>query len=230
MYICCKRTDMHFFPAFEELRIRPVQIYRAMGYRDAEPDAYTADVVCSLTEKAKQRIYPRIYVKTAQGKIQGDLLQIGDTGFHPGDTILQQFRSASQYYLFIETAGPEYEAWKNEAEIASDPLQQYIADALGTCVVEGCTRYLLRQITRQLPKGWGKTLPLSPGHCEWDTGEQRQLFSLFSSVEIPVSLTDSCLMQPVKSASGIIGTGEGLKKTPVPCEICTKTDCFRRIL
>lgn len=221
---------MHFFPSFDDLRLTPGQIYRAMGYHHTKPDSYTTEIIRSLTAKAKQRIYPRIYVKMAKGEIQGELLQIENRSFHPGNTILQQFRHAKQYCLFIETAGQEYEAWKSETEMASEPLQQYILDTLGSCIVESCTRYLLRQITRRLPEGWGTTLPLSPGHCEWDTGEQQQLFSLFSTVSLPVSLTPSCLMRPVKSASGIIGIGERIGKKPIPCKICYKTDCFRRIL
>ncbi len=221
--------NMHFSPTFDDLRIRSGQLYRAMGYHHTKPDGYTAEIVRTLTEKAKERIYPRIFVKRAQGEIQGAVLQIEHTAFHPGTTILRQFQSASQYYLFIETAGQEYEAWKAETEIKSEPLQQYILDALGSCIVEGCTRYLLRQITRRLPEGWGKTLPLSPGYCEWDTGEQLQLFSLFSTAPLPVTLTPSCVMQPVKSASGIIGIGEHIGKSPIPCKICNKTDCFRRI-
>lgn len=230
MYICHKRMNMYFSLSFDDLRIRSGQICRAMGYHHIKPDSYTSEIIRTLMEKAKQRIFPRIFVKTSPGEIQGDVLQIENSFFHPGVTILEQFQSASQYYLFIETAGQEYEAWTSEAEIASDPIQQYILDALGTCVVEGCTRYLLRQVIRWLPEGWGKTLPLSPGHCEWDTGEQQQLFSLFSKVSLPVRLTPSCLMQPVKSASGIIGVGEHIGKNPIPCKICNKTDCFRRIL
>lgn len=221
---------MHFFPCFEDLRIMPGQIYRAMGYHCTKPDAYTAEIICFLMGQAKQRIHPRIYAKMTNGEIKGDMLHIENTVFHPGDTILRQFQSASRYYLFIETAGQEYEKWKNEPEIMEEPLQQFIVDALGTCVVEGCSRYLLRQITRQLPKGWGKTLPLSPGHCEWETGEQQQLFSLFSTVSLPVSLTPACLMRPVKSASGIIGTGKDIGRMPVPCKICNKIDCFQRMI
>lgn len=220
---------MHFSPSFDDLRIIPEQLYRAMGYHRTKPDDYTSEIIHILMEKAKQRICPQIFVKMTEGKIQGAILQIEDAIFHPGATILQQFQSVRQYYLFIETAGSEYEEWRNEEDIASDPLQEYISDALGTCVVEGCTRYLLRHITLHLPEGWGKTLPLSPGYCEWDTKEQQQLFSLFSTFSLPVSLTPSCLMQPVKSASGFIGIGKGIGRTPISCKICNKTDCFRRI-
>lgn len=220
---------MYFSPSFTDLRIVPGQIYRAMGYRRTKPDAYTTEVTLSLMEEAECRIRPRIYVKTAKGEIRGDILQIENSVFHPGNTILRQFGTAEQYRLFLETAGKEYETWQNETALTNDPLRQYLLDALGSCVVEGCTRYLLYKITQQIPRGWGKTLPLSPGHCEWETREQRQLFSLFPTDEIPVTLTDSCLMLPVKSASGIIGIGKNIGKMPSPCRICTKTDCFRRI-
>lgn len=220
---------MLFSPAFEELRLVPGHICRAMGYQHDKPDEYTTEVIHALLERSVSCIHPRIFVKIAEGTADIYTLQIEHHIFHPGSTILQQFESCCRYYIFVETAGPEYENWKNEPEITKDPLRQYILDAIGTCIIEGCTRYLLRQISRQLPQGWGQTLAFSPGHCEWDTGEQQQLFSLFSSITLPVTLTDSSLMLPVKSASGIIGTGEHIKKNPVPCQLCHKTDCFRRI-
>lgn len=221
---------MFFSPAFKELRLVPRQIYLAMGYHNEKPDAYTTEITLSLLQEATQHVHPRIYVEISEGVTDSHTLIIGNAIFHPGPTILQQFKSANRYYTFIETAGQEYEDWKSEPEKAADPLQQYILDSLGTCIIEGCTRYLLRWITRQIPQGWGKTLPLSPGHCEWATHEQQQLFALFSSQPLPVSLTDSCLMLPIKSASGIIGIGENIPKTPVPCQLCNKTDCFRRMI
>jgi hypothetical protein len=61
----------------------------------------------------------------------------------------------------------------------------------------------------------------------WPIGQQRQLFQLLGDVEasVGVRLTDSFLMTPNKTVSGI------LFPTDVPfvsCQLCTRENCPRR--
>lgn len=70
----------------------------------------------------------------------------------------------------------------------------------------------------------------SPGYCEWHVGGQRSLFSLLDDNRTGVTLTESCLMQPIKSVSGIIGIGTNIQKRPYGCSICHSSTCvYRRI-
>jgi hypothetical protein len=50
-------------------------------------------------------------------------------------------------------------------------------------------------------------LPYSPGYCGWDITGQRALFAALSPDDIGVTLTESCLMQPLKSVSGVLVVG-----------------------
>jgi hypothetical protein len=43
-----------------------------------------------------------------------------------------------------------------------------------------------------------------------------------------VTLTDSSLMLPIKSVSGVIGVGPDVKKMDYTCGLCSFADCFRR--
>ena len=55
------------------------------------------------------------------------------------------------------------------------------------------------------------------------------LTSLFPSAEpCGIRLTDSSLMLPIKSVSGVIGLGEDVRKLEYTCGLCTYDRCYRR--
>ena len=56
-----------------------------------------------------------------------------------------------------------------------------------------------------------------------------KLFPLFPSAEpCGIRLTDSSLMLPIKSVSGVIGLGDGVRKLEYTCGLCTYDKCYRR--
>ncbi len=68
-------------------------------------------------------------------------------------------------------------------------------------------------------------LPYSPGYCGWHITGQRRLFSALKPEEIGITLTTSCLMQPLKSVSGVLlaAAGEVHRRGLGPFAFCT--DC-----
>mgnify|MGYP002480792993 FL=1 len=57
--------------------------------------------------------------------------------------------------------------------------------------------------------------------------EQKKLFELFPENITGVHLTDSCLMLPIKSVSGIVAIGPEVKKRAYSCNICKMITCVR---
>jgi hypothetical protein len=78
-----------------------------------------------------------------------------------------------------------------------------------------------------------RILRYSPGYCGWNLTGQRALFAALGPEEIGIHLTESCLMEPVKSISGVmvIGPAEIHKFTDDYsfCSACPTHDCRRRI-
>jgi hypothetical protein len=72
-------------------------------------------------------------------------------------------------------------------------------------VVESRYVNLLKQANR-LDSGSG-VLRFSPGYCGWNITAQRKLFAFLEPGEIGITLGESCLMQPLKSVSGVIVAG-----------------------
>jgi hypothetical protein len=50
-------------------------------------------------------------------------------------------------------------------------------------------------------------LRYSPGYCGWHITGQRRLFHYLKPERIGITLNDSCLMQPIKSVSGVLIAG-----------------------
>ena len=70
--------------------------------------------------------------------------------------------------------------------------------------------------------GYQGTLRYSPGYCDWDTEQQKEVFQAIDAGSIGVVLTESCFMIPQKSISGVIGIGERGREKTSPCIVCSK--------
>jgi hypothetical protein len=74
------------------------------------------------------------------------------------------------------------------------------------------------------------TISMNPGSGElevWPIEQQRELFAFFGDVQqlIGVVLTDSCLMLPNKSVSGLFYTSEHDFQS---CQLCRRKECTKR--
>jgi cobalamin-dependent methionine synthase I len=77
-------------------------------------------------------------------------------------------------------------------------------------------------------QGWGISNRYSPGYCGWNVAEQQILFALLPPNPCNISLTQSSLMQPIKSISGIIGFGPDVKSKGHTCQFCEMQNCIYR--
>ena len=101
-----------------------------------------------------------------------------------------------------------------------------LLDLIKNVVVEQAFQYTKAVIAEQY--GLSKVTVMSPGHLDdWPLPEQRALFNLLGSgvQKIGVKLTDSYLMVPLKTVSGILFTTEtGFQS----CQVCLQPRCMGR--
>jgi hypothetical protein len=73
----------------------------------------------------------------------------------------------------------------------------------------------------------------SPGYCGWHVSGQRALFNALRPAQIGISLRESCLMEPLKSVSGVMVAGPAAIhafKDDFPfCDGCEDRSCRERI-
>ena len=143
-----------------------------------------------------------------------------------------EFLGPSEYVAaFVATAGPNVERLASELMQQNDELAAMIVNAVGAERAEAAEAQILERLREQAGEfGFCPTLPYSPGYCGMALSEQRTLFDLFRDFDIGVTLSDSCLMRPLKSVSGLIGLGpsERVQESGSPCDRCELYNCAMR--
>lgn len=161
--------------------------------------------------------------------------------FKPGPIIMSQLKGSEALCWFVATAGQEFEAFQRQLTQEGDIVRIYLANEIGTIIAEKAADKMECVLQEQLtPKGLYRTNRYSPGYCGWQVNEQPILFDLFEpNVKVQQSeaslkpcgihLTDSCLMIPIKSVSGVIGIGHKVSKREYICKNCGfDATCRRR--
>jgi hypothetical protein len=116
------------------------------------------------------------------------------------------FREKAAVYPFAVTCGPDMEAY---GETLDAPLEQFWWDAIMLDAVSQAYRSLKKEI--ESATGWPPSAA-SPGMTdEWPLGGQPALFALIGDVgaSIGLTLSESYIMRPFKSMSGIFYQGDG---------------------
>lgn len=127
-------------------------------------------------------------------------------------------------------SGMAFQHWMDEIKKQGDGLDTFIADTIGSCLVGACTEQMEAEVIRKLAP-LPHTNRFSPGYCGWNLSEQKGLFACMPAGVCDVTLTESCLMYPIKSVSGLIGFGEHVKNKVHECDLCDKrAECLQRKL
>jgi hypothetical protein len=124
-------------------------------------------------------------------------------------------------FPYVATCGIELENWSKSI---NDMLYSYWADVIKEMAVRSAREELINDcIKRCVPVG--KIASMNPGSLkDWPLTEQKKLFSILGDTKsiLGVELTDSCLMLPSKSVSGIWFITD---VTYENCQLCTKENC-----
>ena len=205
---------------FKQLGIALADVYEQMGYRNATPDEQTATETQRLLDEVAVFLRPR-FLYTVVSQLPA---------FQWGRIIDRQLQGSEAYALFVATSGTEYEAFQQRLLKEGDMVRVFVADALGSVIAEKTADRMEETLQQSIDKlGWHRTNRFSPGYCGWHVSQQQLLFPLFGVKEpCGVQLTDSSLMVPIKSVSGIIGLGRSVRYLPYTCGLCDFKNCYKR--
>lgn len=205
--------------SFTDLAITSTDLYEQMGYGNTTPDEQTQRETKALVGEVRQWLQPQFCFF-----VTNDL-----PAFNMGGIIERQLRGSEAYALFICTAGTEYELWQQQLKEQDDLVRVFIADALGSVIAEKCADRMEEHLQQSIDKlGWHHTNRFSPGYCGWHVSEQQLLFPMFAGQTCGVRLTDSSLMVPIKSVSGLIGLGKEVRRLDYTCGFCDFKQCYKR--
>ena len=145
---------------------------------------------------------------------------------------------AEHLRLFAVTLGEPLSAEVRRRFEEDDPALAVALDATASVAADEAADALERRVEADLRAGgWdrpdGAALRYSPGYCGWDVTGQRALFAALRPGRIGVSLNASCLMQPLKSVSGVVIAGPlAIHRFPPTypfCDHCEARTCRDRL-
>jgi len=141
-------------------------------------------------------------------------------------------KGADKIAVFISTAGENFTTLTKKYNNEGEYLKGFITDSFGSVIAERSIDFINSFLEADMNRqALLITNRYSPGYCNWPLFGQKQLFELLPPNQCRISLTDSMLMQPIKSVSGIIGIGKNVKKSPYACDVCADKNCiYRKIL
>ena len=213
--------------------IDPRDILRLLGDQHDTIDEHTEAIVNQYIEKSQDASSPKgaYLISDASVARSKHAITVPGITFYPGSIIWSMLKHAEKIALFMVTAGPEPETMVRLLMEKGNYLEGYIADLVASSIVEGIADLLEEHVRLHADSlGMKITNRYSPGYCSWNVEEQQKLFSLFPENCCGIFLSSSSLMNPVKSATGIIGIGTKVEYRDYICEICTMKNChFRKV-
>ena len=217
-----------------DLNIDTKQIEELLGYKRGEcPDPFPSMISDMLKSAEEYCCIEGGYVIYNHAAVDFSklYLKVDKVYFNIGKTILSRLRKSESIVFFKCTAGNGIEEWSKKLASEGDMLGSYLISIIGSTIVETAMdriQYFLKEEMRR--NNFNITNRYSPGYCGWRVTEQQKLFKMFPSDFCNISLTESMMMDPVKSISGIIGVGREVKFNPYTCNLCNSSNCLYKNL
>jgi len=181
------------------------------------------NIIQELIDAAVQVAKPKVMYKVSYIENENEDSITIDGVVFKSPILKMNLENAERIFPYIATAGRELE----EIPVSTnDIMREYCLDIVKETILEGALRYFEKQLGREY--ALGKMAHMNPGSLsEWPISQQEPLFSLFGDVEaiVGVRLTESFLMDPVKSVSGVYFPAEIDFKS---CMLCTRHPCSKR--
>ena len=179
-----------------------------------------AEEIRDLAARAHEAARPKAVMKAAYIDSRGPDFIMVDGVKLTSKVLARNTETVHRVFPYVITCGTEIEAWSKSL---GDPLLQFYSDA----IKEAALRAAIAKAWKHMETvfGLGKVSTMNPGSLkDWPLEEQRPLFKILGKgIEaIGVTLTDSCLMLPVKTVSGLRFPTE---TTYENCQLCPREVC-----
>jgi len=215
----------------KQFKVTTEQVFCDIGYApDSEPAPRVAGLINDHVDGAQQLVKPSYsYLIRRVELVHGPSVLLENGAVFHGEVIARLLERAEEVAVFALTIGSELE--DEAARLAREGLilQATMLETIGSLYTEQLADWVETRIG-DLARAQGRTTSrrFSPGHCDWDVSQQKTVFHILREDCAGIRLTDSCLMIPRKSMSGIFGIGDSDITDYNPCRTCEKHDCVGR--
>jgi hypothetical protein len=200
-----------------------IEVDQVLNRLHMEKNSRYSEIVQELLDQVLPIIRPKaIYDVQYVEHIDRETVEIAGVKF-TSRILRVNLDEIGRVFPFIATSGTEAES----IDIPDDDLMgKFIVDTIKEIGLGSAANYLDEHLKNKYKIS--KISAMNPGSLEdWPISQQKPLFSIFGDVEelIGVKLTDSFLMIPIKSISGIYFPAE---KSFESCQLCQREKCPNR--
>lgn len=215
----------HFNFTINDLHVKPLDIEKWAQVGENMP-SYTDFLNQELIRLNKTSNIEGGYV-IHQEEIINNEIHVKDQIFKAGKQVNEFLDKMTHAAIFVFTAGREVTDRAHQLNEEGHLVEAYLLDVLGNILVEKGMDKMQAALQEALKQeGLRSTNRYSPGYCDWNINEQKSLFSFFPEGFCNVTLNQSCLMNPLKTVSGIIGIGKNVKYHKNVCNYCNNLNCL----
>jgi hypothetical protein len=202
------------------LQISPDYLIKQLRLGERKDAHSTAHDLIQTTQAliAPKIVYRVSYIEERAG----DSIMIEGQTF-TSSVLKKNLENVERVFPYIITVGS---ALEKKTSIMDDLLKQYYLEITADIALRLGKTHLEKHLKKLY--GLEKISSMSPGSLmNWPITEQKPLFALFGDTEklVGVRLTDSMLMLPRKSISGIVFPTE---VTFTSCQLCPRERCEER--
>jgi len=197
------------------------QVLEKLRIQDADDIA----LVSGLFETAKEIARPKVLYREAfVEEISGRIVRINGLTFD-SDVLAVNLKNIHRVFAYVCTCGTEVDDWSNKE---NDYVVSVWLDIIKEMFLREANGFIREYIKNAYQ--FEKLSAVNPGsgnENNWHISQQAQLFALIGNVkeQIGVTLTDSFLMLPIKSTSGLLYPSE---TEFVNCALCGRKNCSGR--
>ena len=236
--------------SFNDLFITPADIYDQMGYGGTTPDEQTQHETEAVVNEVRQWLQPRFCFFVTRDLPPFNMGSIIERQLRGSEAYALFICTAGAEYEAWQ------QQLKEEDDMVRVFIADALGSVIAEKCADRMEEHLQQNIDKL---GWYHTNRFSPGYCGWHVSEQQLLFSAFATTppfghpSFPkegnattppfghpsfgkegnqtcgVRLTDSSLMVPIKSVSGLIGLGKEVSRLDYSCGLCNMSKCYKRV-
>lgn len=177
----------------------------------------------ALAREAERIGRPRLVYRGAGVEEHGEAVTVIEGVAFASRVLAVNLGPVSRVFPYVLSCGPELQAW---SEALADPLAAFWAETIKEFSLVSATARFLEHVEQTFRVGPSSIM--NPGSLpDWPLPQQAPLFRLLGDVSgaIGVTLSESFVMFPTKSVSGILFPSDG---DFASCLLCPREACPNR--
>ena len=185
------------------------------------------ELISELFETAKKTVKPKaLYKEAFVEEINGKNVRINGCDFE-SDVLAVNLKDIHRVFAYICTCGTEVDDWSHIAG-EKDYVVSLWLDMIKEMFLHDARAFLWEHLKSSFK--FNKLASVNPGSGNvdnWHISQRKNLFDMIGDVksDIGVTLTESFLMLPTKSSSGLLYPSE---KDFANCSLCSRENCVGR--